>query len=74
MHSHTTTKVTTIPKCDFCRETAYADAKTTIGPWAYLCKRHLRTHGIGLGLGKGQQLIKEEEQPCHSNETVPQQK
>lgn len=30
------------------------DCKTRMGPWACLCERHFRTHGIGLGTGRGQ--------------------
>lgn len=60
----TETKVTTIPACDFCKvegflvEAAY-DGKTRGGPWAWMCNRHFKLVGVGLGVGKGQKLIKE---------------
>lgn len=49
--------VTELPKCDFCTQKAEYDGKTLSGPWTYMCKTHFKTEGIGLGLGKGQQLI-----------------
>ena len=55
---HTQVEVTKIPKCDFCDKPAYADGKTTMGPWAYMCKTHFDMYGVGLGLGKGQILVK----------------
>jgi hypothetical protein len=36
---------------------AYADAKTTLGPWAFVCREHFDADGLGLGLGLGQRLI-----------------
>lgn len=53
----TTTEVRSLPNCDFCGAEAHYDAKTNMGPWGYMCEAHYRTHGIGLGLGKGQRLI-----------------
>ena len=53
--------------CDVCGQrgmnlvVAEYDAKTTYGPWAYLCEEHFQKLGMGLGLGKGQKLIKENE-------------
>lgn len=35
------------------------DAKTTEGPWAYLCDEHFRQFGVGLGTGLGQRLVYE---------------
>ena len=46
-----------LPSCDVCGESATYDAKTTSGPWAYLCDDHFEAIGIGLGTGKGQKLI-----------------
>lgn len=46
-----------IKTCDFCNEIASYDAKTTLGPWANMCKHHYKQLGIGLGLGKGQKLL-----------------
>jgi hypothetical protein len=56
------TYVTDIPQCDICgeddkREAQY-DGKTVHGPWAYMCGGHFRTYGVGLGLGRGQRLVK----------------
>lgn len=54
--------VTTIPKCDICgpsdKRDAQFDGKTVHGPWAYMCGKHFRLHGTGLGLGRGQRLVK----------------
>lgn len=54
-----------LPKCDLCKEQgidvdAYYDGKTRLGPWAYMCDVHFDVYGIGLGTGKGQQLILKE--------------
>lgn len=43
-------------------EAAY-DAKTTYGPWAYLCVPCFVDHGVGLGTGRGQRLIRGERPP-----------
>lgn len=54
-------KVATLPKCDLCKNTALYDAKTKMGPWAYLCNRCFRRFGLfKLGIGYGQKLILEE--------------
>lgn len=53
-----TTEVAGLPNCDFCSKTARFDAKTRFGSWAYMCNECFRVHGIGLGIGKGQRLIK----------------
>lgn len=49
------------PPCDICATVgasaaAAYDGKTTIGPWAHMCEAHFMTHGVGLGIGKGQRL------------------
>ena len=44
-------------KCDGCGETlegVFIDGKTIFGPWAIMCENCHTTHGVGLGLGKGQ--------------------
>lgn len=46
-----------LPKCDFCDKLALYDGRTTMGPWAHMCEEHFRTHGVGLGVGKGQKLV-----------------
>ena len=46
--------------CDLCKPeqvVATVDGKTNFGPWANMCGKHFKAHGIGLGTGKGQQLI-----------------
>jgi hypothetical protein len=30
---------------------------TTRGPWAYQCEGCFAEYGVGLGLGKGQELV-----------------
>ena len=52
-----------IRNCDMCHQDppvpAYADGKTTFGPWANMCKPCFEIHGVGLGLGMGQELLLE---------------
>lgn len=51
----------TRPACDFqCGRKAAIDGATRQGPWAYMCVPCHETHGVGLGLGKGQRLLIEE--------------
>jgi hypothetical protein len=46
-----------LPKCNFCDKPALYDAKTRMGPWAYMCEEHFKQHGLGrLGTGFGQRL------------------
>ena len=51
-------------ECDFCgrgiKETLY-DAKTKLGPWATLCAYCYTGLGVGLGTGKGQKYIEDNE-------------
>jgi hypothetical protein len=56
---HESVLVQTIPSCDFDPEhgDAAVEGKTAAGPWAYMCDGCFVEHGIGLGLGKGQQLV-----------------
>jgi len=54
---HTEVSVPRLPPCDICGDTASYDAKTTHGPWGYLCSDHFVEYGIGLGLGLGQRLV-----------------
>ena len=53
----TQVKVLTLPKCDFCAETAAFDGKTRVGPWANMCPAHMEEYGFGLGTGRGQALV-----------------
>lgn len=55
----TQVKVSKLPKCDLCAQTAAYDAKTIQGPWAYMCRTHFEQLGIGLGTGYGQRLVLE---------------
>lgn len=50
--------------CDFCDQQGHevpatVDGKTTLGPWAAMCPKHFAKYGIGLGVGKGQELPQE---------------
>lgn len=49
--------VSKLPKCDFCSDPAKYDAKTRMGYWASMCAAHYIRYGVGLGIGKGQELI-----------------
>ena len=55
---HTKVTVERLPKCDFCGRIARYDGrlkgKTT---WAKMCEGCFAIHGVGLGLGQGQELI-----------------
>lgn len=64
--------------CDICwadlSEEMLFDARTRGGQWGVLCSECFETHGIGLGVGKGQQYRPEylpysehqlEESPTH---------
>ncbi len=51
------------PKCDICKNLgmyseALYDGKTMYGLWAYMCEKHFKDYGVGLGTGRGQKLIK----------------
>jgi len=54
---HESVFVGKIPQCDLCSQPASVDGKTIHGPWAYMCTKHFRAIGVGLGLGRGQQLF-----------------
>ncbi len=59
----TETVVSELPKCDFCAmddddNEAEFDGATVLGPWAHMCPGHFMMYGRGLGLGKGQRLVK----------------
>lgn len=52
-------KVQKLPSCSFhVGIAAHYDGKTKAGYWAYMCDACFRSKGIGLGLGKGQELVK----------------
>ncbi len=55
-------KVAVLPPCDFCKSEGIAkpaavDGKTIKGFWANMCDLHFMSWGIGLGTGRGQQLV-----------------
>ena len=64
MKNHTEVIVAKLPQCDFCKlepgaiyQEACFDGATIMGPWANMCNEHFEVYGIGLGLGRGQQLV-----------------
>jgi hypothetical protein len=60
---HTKTTVTELPNCDFPHGVpvkARYDGRTTSGQWANMCISDFAQHGIGLGLGKGQEFVLKE--------------
>ena len=62
MNDHESVIVDELPPCDICieegrQEMAAVDGKTVHGPWANMCPEHYAQFGVGLGLGRGQQLI-----------------
>lgn len=46
--------------CNFCHKPtdALVDGKTLMGPWANMCDAHFLKYGVGLGLGKGQVILR----------------
>ena len=52
--------VAKLSQCNFCSKDAHYDAKTSFGPWASMCEEHYKKYGIGLGTGKGQELVLED--------------
>ena len=63
-----TVLVASLPDCDICitlkSRTAIVEAmkakydgKTKLGPWAYMCQECFEVFGLGLGIGKGQELV-----------------
>ncbi len=47
--------------CDICAspiKDTFIDGRTREGAWGILCPRCHKNHGVGLGLGKGQQYWK----------------
>ena len=62
---HTEVIVLNFPECDFCSQNGIStdaeyDGKTVYGPWANMCEYHFQLYGVGLGLGRGQKLVREE--------------
>lgn len=50
-------RLLTRPQCNFCNREADYDGLTLRGIWGYMCKEHFSKIGVGLGLGKGQEII-----------------
>jgi hypothetical protein len=60
--STTQATVAFMPDCDFHKMhgesvPARFDGKTHSGPWANMCDDCFERNGVGLGLGKGQELV-----------------
>ena len=49
--------VAELPKCDFCSAVAKYDGKTVFGAWGFMCSMCFSKHGMGTGLGVGQELL-----------------
>jgi hypothetical protein len=51
-----------IKQCDICgtKADSYVDGKTIYGPWANMCLSCFETKGTGLGTGKGQLYMNNE--------------
>lgn len=58
----TEVQVVQFPSCDFCDSDAQFDGKTVLGSWGYMCSGHFKTHGTGLGTGRGQKIVLKIEQ------------
>lgn len=57
---HTEVTVSVLPPCDIHQNDqvlAEYDAKSVMGPWAYMCKECFAVYGVGLGMGRGQRLV-----------------
>lgn len=51
-------------KCDICSckiKNRFIDGATLMGPWAFMCKDCHKTEGRGLGLGRGQEFVKDKD-------------
>ena len=70
-NDHRSVTVAKLPNCDVCAsagirdQVAKYDGKTIMGPWANMCQACFADLGVGLGLGRGQELImrQADEQP-----------
>jgi hypothetical protein len=41
--------------------TEFVDGKTTVGPWANMCPQCFQRYGVGIGTGRGQRYVKQED-------------
>jgi hypothetical protein len=58
VRNHEAVMVSALPKCDFCAAEATFDGRVKgISSWANMCHVDFEIHGVGLGLGVGQELI-----------------
>lgn len=62
--SYKEVEVAELPMCDICeasmiKKEAQYDCLLKQGVWANTCDEHFEQFGVGLGLGKGQKLIKQ---------------
>ena len=58
MSDHTSVRIAEPKFCDFHPHVvARVDGKTIFGPWANMCDDCFEHVGVGLGLGRGQELI-----------------
>lgn len=52
--------------CDICTKPikdTFIDGATRMGPWGILCPSCHKSHGVGLGIGKGQKYVKQSSGP-----------
>ena len=49
--------VTRLPICDFCLAWSEYHGRTNVGRTAYMCARHFKQHGRGVGGGNGRRLV-----------------
>jgi len=56
---------TPVSECNICDtkiEEVFIDGATWRGAWAIMCPNCYASHGIGLGLGKGQKFVKQDDE------------
>jgi hypothetical protein len=46
-----------LPTCEYCLDRAEYSGQTSFRKEAYMCARHFRQHGRGLGHGLGYRLV-----------------
>ena len=49
--------VNKVKLCDFCSNKSRYDGKTNMGFWANMCDNDFSRYGIGLGEGKGKEIV-----------------
>jgi hypothetical protein len=58
-----TLSVPRLPTCEFCLDRAEYQGQTSFRKQAYMCARHFRQHGRGVGDGLGYRLVVLSEPP-----------